>query len=202
MQMPHKATQAAPAQPDIEEDDGYYLPSTIGRSAIRYRTTAGDEIIQQGNRRLHIHYEQPPKRQGVHWLLFVGVGMAVALLLWVGLSAGVNWWSNHQLDTQYGNPRTWQTDEVVGHGDSSTHPTHFIFLNLNAHVVIIEIPGGDVSHARIYSGPQLFGDNAASLPVTGEFKDANGDGRVDMIVHVGDQRIVYLNDGTEFKPKQ
>ena len=32
--------------------------------------------------------------------------------------------------------------------------------------------------------------------------DVNGDGKVDMIVHVGDQKIVYLNDSTQFKPQQ
>lgn len=193
---------APPAQvsPDIAEDERYYLPGVIGRSAIRYTTMQGDEIFQLGNRQLHIHYKKPPRR--VHWLFFVGMGMLVMLLLWVGLSAFGNWWGNHQLDATYGTPRTWQIDVVVGHGDSTTHPSHFIFLNLNAHVVIIELPGGGLSHARIYSGPQIFGDNASRLPVTGEFKDVNGDGRIDLIVHVGDQRFVYLSDGTTFNPQQ
>ena len=43
---------------------------------------------------------------------------------------------------------------------------------------------------------------ATQTPVTLEFYDVNGDGKVDMIVHVGDQKIVYLNDGTQFKPQQ
>jgi len=30
----------------------------------------------------------------------------------------------------------------------------------------------------------------------------NGDGKVDMIVHIGDKQIIYLNDGTQFKPQQ
>jgi len=29
-----------------------------------------------------------------------------------------------------------------------------------------------------------------------------GDEKVDMIVHVDDQKIIYLNDGTQFKPQQ
>jgi len=56
-------------------------------------------------------------------------------------------------------------------------------------------------HARIYSGPTLFSDNGDSIPVTLEFSDVNGDGKIDMIVHIGDQKIVYLNDGTQFKPQ-
>ena len=98
-------------------------------------------------------------------------------------------------------PRTYQVDEVVGDGDSIAHPTHFIFLNLNGRVEIIEIPP-DASRARIYSGPTLYTDNASQTPVTAEFEDVDHDGRIDMIVHIGDQKIVYINDGTEFKPQQ
>ena len=78
-----------------------------------------------------------------------------------------------------------------GHADSTGHPTHFIAINLNAHITIIEIPGGNNAHARIYSGPTLYSDNGDQTPVTLEFYDVNGDGKVDMIVHVGDQKIVY-----------
>ncbi len=92
-------------------------------------------------------------------------------------------------------------DAVVGHGDSADHPSHFIFLNLSGHVIIIELPGGDVSHAKIYAGPTIFTDDAASVPITGEFKDVNGDGKIDLIVHIQDQRIIYLNDGSQFKPQ-
>jgi hypothetical protein len=99
-------------------------------------------------------------------------------------------------------PRTYQTDQVVGHNDSIGHPTHFIAVNLNSRTTIIEIPGGNSSRARIYSGPTLFSDNGDTIPVTLEFYDVNGDGKIDMIVHVGDQKIIYLNDGTQFKPQQ
>jgi hypothetical protein len=57
-------------------------------------------------------------------------------------------------------------------------------------------------HARIYSGPALVTDNSDTVPITLEFEDTTGDGKLDMIVHIGDQKIVYLNDGTQFKPQQ
>ncbi len=184
---------------DLEEDDSYYTqrPHT---SSVRY-TQPRQQVIQRGNKRIVIHHEPPPTRR-LHWSFILGVGMILMLALWVLGSSALAWWQNHQLDIAYGLPRTYQTDQVVGHSDSTGHPTHFIAVNLNARITIIEIPGGDSQHARIYSGPTLFSDNGDTIPVTLEFYDVTGDGKVDMIVHVGDQKIVYLNDGTQFKPQQ
>lgn len=187
--------------PDIEEDDRYYRqPTQMRTSARRYVNTEGHEVIERGNKRLVIHRQPPPRR--VHWLFLVGVGMVAALVLFLLGSWAIGAWQAHQIDAQYGYPRTWQTDAVVGHNDSPAHPSHFIFLNLHAHVVIIEIPGGDISHARIYSGPTVFGPDSDKVPITGSFEDVNGDGRLDLVVHIQGQDFVYLNDGTEFKAQQ
>ena len=146
----------------------------------------------------------PPRRKrsgGLfrsHPLLWVGFGMLVMLLAWTGLQALGSWWSLHQEDVTYGRPRTAQYDVVVGHNDSASHPTHFIALNLNAEVVVIELPGGDSSKARIYQGPQLFGPDAALYPVTLSFPDPQGNGKPTMQVHVQGQIIVYLNQNGQF----
>lgn len=184
---------------DLEEDDAYYL-TRQPTSAVRY-TQPRQQVIQRGNKRIIIHDEPPPSRK-IHWSLVLGTGMILMLALWVLGSYTLAWWNNHQLDVAYGMPRTFQTDQVVGHADSAQHPTHFIAVNLDSKITIIEIPGGNNQHARMYSGPSLFSDNGDSIPVTLEFYDVNGDSKVDMIVHVGDQKIVYLNDGTQFKPQQ
>ena len=183
---------------DLEDDDAYY-ETRQPTSAICYQQPR-QQVIQRGNKRIVIHNEPPPRR--LHWSFILGLGMLTMLGLWAGASLFLNWWNSHQLDSTYGIPRTYQTDQVVGHADSTDHPTHFVAINLNARITIIEIPGGDSAHARIYSGPTLFSDNGDSIPVTLEFKDVNSDGKVDMIVHIGDQKIVYLNDGTQFKPQQ
>lgn len=128
------------------------------------------------------------------------LGMVVTVALIVSFSAIGNWWQIHQDDVTYGRPRTFQIDAVVGHNDSPSNPSHFIFMNLNRHIVIIEFPGGDPSHARIYSGPTLFGNGQDLTPVTAEFRDVTGDGKLDMIVMIQDQRLVYINDGTQFRP--
>ena len=122
-------------------------------------------------------------------------------LLWVGLQDLGAWWSLHQDDVTYGRPRTAQYDVVVGHHDSPAHPTHLIALNLHAQVIIIELPGGDLSHAHIYQGPQIFGPDAGLLPVTLTFPDQSGDGHPDMDVHVQGQVIVYLNQNGQFVPQ-
>ena len=181
-----------------EEDHPSMYPQRMPSSTIRY-DTQGNQVIQQGRKRIVIHSEPPPKRK-IHWSLILGFGMLLMLLVGVGGIWLANGWTNHQLDVTYGMPRTYQTDAVVGHGDSASNPSHFIFLNLNAHVEIIEFPGGDASHAIIYHGPTLYTDNADLVPVTGEFKNVNG--KVEMLVHIQDQIIIYVSDGMKFNPKQ
>ncbi len=210
---------------DLEEDEEYYVtrPHT---SARRYdlpprRDTRDDASILKGafvqprrsivspktNSGALSNAVAPSLSQG--WrhskrfpLIAVIVGMLVMAALVVALSAIGSWWQVHQDDVMYGRPRTFQIEAVVGHNDSPSNPSHFIFVNLNRHVVIIEMPGGDSAHARIYNGPTLFGDGQDLTPVTAEFRDVNGDGKPDMIVHIQDQRLVFINDGTQFRPLQ
>ncbi len=181
----------------VEEDDTYYVtrPPT---SAVRYQQPR-QQVIQRGNKRIVIHNEPPPKRH-MHWSFILGLGMLLALALWIGASEALAWWNTHQLDSLSGMPRTYQTDAIVYPSDTSDHPSHYIFLNLNGTVIIVELPHDDTTHARIYKGPTLLSDNADLTPVTGEFKQVNG--KVEMIVHVGEQQVIYLNDGTQFKPQQ
>lgn len=187
-------------QNDIEDDvpDSYY-DTRMPTSTRRYVDTRGNKVIEQGNKRLVIH-EQPPPKKNVHWLLYIGVGMIFMLALYVGFQMFGNWWTEHQLDGTYGFPRTYQTDAVVYSGDSASHPSHYIFLNLNGTIQVVEFPHGDSTHARIYKGPTLFSDGADLVPVTGEFKAVGG--KEEMIVRVGDQTFIYINDGTQFKLQQ
>lgn len=145
---------------------------------------------------------QPPTRHKArpHWLVYVGVIMFVMILAWVGLSALASWWQGVENNLEYGMPRTYQVNAVVGHNDSPSNPSHFIAINLNRHIEIIEFPGGDATKARVYIGPTLLGANDNLTPVTLTFKDVNGDGKPDMIVNIGNSRVVFINDGTEFRP--
>lgn len=146
---------------------------------------------------------EPLHRTRLHWLVYVGIGMMLVVLIWLLIVAVLNWWHGYQDDLHYGRPRTFQTDAIVGHNDATT-PSHFIALNLNRHVEVIEFPGGDATHARVYLGPTLIGENSDLDVVTVSFKDVNGDGTPDMILVIenaaGTTKYVYLNDNGAFRP--
>lgn len=149
-----------------------------------------------------VRVKEKPARK-VHWLLPAGVGMIVMLLLWVIGSDALAWGTQVHNDFTYGNPRTYQTDAVVGHNDSAAHPSHFIAVNLDHQAVIFELKGGNPADSESYKAAFYRTDTNDKLdPVTLEFKDVNGDGKLDMIVHVHsstqDQIIVFLNDGKQF----
>jgi hypothetical protein len=135
-----------------------------------------------------------------HPLLYLGLGMLCMLLLWCLLLPLISWGQTTLDDLRYGRPRTFQIDAFVGHNEAAGIPSHFIALNLNGHIEIIELPGGDPAHARIYSGPQLYDPDASLVPVTLSFADVNGDHKPDMLVHFQGTRLVFINDGSAFRP--
>ncbi len=214
-QQPQPNQVDACEEEEFEEDDdgAAFHITTIAR---RYDgIPMPDGMLFPGNKRnYYVHTELPPEgiparagagrtteapeyqpilrekpRRRVHWLFFVGVVLFVMLIGWVGLNAFGAWWQIHQNDSTYGRPRTYQTDAVVGHSDSASHPTHFM------------VPGGDLSKSLIYSGPVLMGDGQELTPATLTFQDMNNDGKLDMLVHILDQTLVFLNTGSKFVPQ-
>jgi len=155
------------------------------------------------------HTEEPatPKKRRLHStfqahpILYLGIGMLIALLLWVVGSFLYTYGSNEWNDWHYGRPRTFQIDAVVGHGDSATHPSHFIAVNLNGKVQVIEEPGGEASKAKIYLITQLYGQGANLAPITLTFEDTQHNGKPEMLIHVQDSTIMYLNQNGQFVPQ-
>lgn len=186
-----------PVQRDTQED----YPSEQAAYAPRRRSTSAVPAVNKiPSRKFEEPVTQPSyrsKRRSPWLALSVGVLITIGLI--IGFSAFASWWQLHQDDSTYGRPRTYQLDAVVGHQDNKANPSHFIFLNLNGRVVIIELPGGDSAHTLIYTGPSLVGDGGDLIPVTGEFKDVNGDKKPDMIVHVQNQTLIFINEGTKFR---
>ncbi len=134
-----------------------------------------------------------------HGLGYAGLALIVMLLGWIVLSVLTSWWTVAQDDLHYGRPRTFQTDAVVGHEDSATSPSHFIALNLNRHIQVVEFPGGDSMKAKVYVGPILVGPGQDLSAVTLTFKDVNGDGKADLIMNVQDSHFVFINDNGQFR---
>jgi len=144
-------------------------------------------------------------RFNVHWLLPVGIAMVILVILWMVGSAALAWGHQRLDDLQYGNPRTYQTDMVVGHNDGPKNPSHFIALNLHSQIIVVEFMGGNPQKAVTYVTPVFIaGANSDLAPVTLEFRDVNGDGKLDMLVHIHlsgqDQVSVFINDGQKFRP--
>ena len=211
--LPYKQSLPSQQEEDIYDD---VWPPRLPTSALRYtRTTDNTPVIVSGNRRYVIHNSPPPhqttripqeeeaprQRRRVHWSLIFGIGMAAMLTLWVLGNMLINWWNMTLDDWHYGRPRTYQIDAVVSHNnDSVQHPSHFIAINLNHRIEIIEFPAGDTAHAKVYVALSLMGDDENLAVVTLSFKDVNGDNKPDMIVTVGETHYVFINDHGQFRP--
>jgi hypothetical protein len=150
-------------------------------------------------------YEKVKAKGNVHWLLPLGIGMICMLVLWMLGASVLAWGIQRSNDLRYGNPRTYQVNAVVGHNDDAKHPSHFIAVNLNRQAIIFEIMGGDPAKSVSYVVPvYIAGDGGDLAPVTLEFRDVTGDGKLDMVVHIHlpnqDQVSVFVNDGGRFRP--
>jgi hypothetical protein len=126
---------------------------------------------------------------------YISAAIVGALVLYMALSALVGWGISKYDDIRYGTTRTFHTDAIIGIDDSPTNPTHFVAMNINRQVVVMQIPGGDTSKTRIINGPYLFGSNEDRTPVLLTFNDVNGDGLQYMIVNVKNEALIYLNRG-------
>lgn len=186
------------AADEVEEDEAYY-PQRMPSSARRYTTTAGQQVIEQENKRIVIHKEPPPKpHRRFHWLLFVGLALLTMVVGWIAFTLLTNWWQAKQVDWKYGNPRTFQVDQFVGHADSPDHPNHFIAINVGGTIEVVEL-NTNPKNDHIYVITTI---SDPAPPVSIRFTDVNHDGKVDLLVTIGvgsTYTVVLLNDGTAFK---
>ena len=135
-----------------------------------------------------------------HSIAYIVTALLALLAIYAIMGNVMTWGRNRLDDFRYGTTRTFQTDQVVGHNDGAGTPTHFIAMNLNRQVVVLEIPGGDATKIRTLTGPYLFGAGEDKTAVLLRFDDLNRDGSKDLIVNVKNEEIVYLNKNGEFQP--
>ena len=167
-------------------------------SRLRLMETPETEEIEPGqsdvDRRPRNRRTPARQQRGVHWLLLVGVGMTLAVVLYLLGALLWTWGVGVHDNWTYGTTRTYHLEAVVGDSDSVTHPTHFVAMNLHGQIDIIELPGGDATHAKIYPGPRLPWNNADKAVVTLEVKDVNGDRRPDLVIHVRGEPDLFFQE--------
>jgi hypothetical protein len=126
-------------------------------------------------------------------------GALTVLAVYAAVSAAVEWTQLKLDDLQYGRPRTAQIDAYVGHNEAEGVPSHFLAMNLNRRVTVLEMPGGDGARTTTIVGPYLFGSGEDLTPVQVSAQDVNADAKPDLIVTVKSEQLIYLNDGTTFR---
>ncbi len=132
------------------------------------------------------------------WGPYLRFGLFVVLAyLVVALLSG--WGQVWVDDMRYGRPRTVHVTGTVGHNETTGEPTHFVAMNLNRRVVVIELPGGDATKAQTLQGPYLFGANEDLTPVGIRLQDVNADNKNDLVLSVKDEEIIYINGGENFR---
>ncbi len=189
---------------------------TQPREAVRQSTQPREAVRQPTQprgttKRPSQQMTRPTQQRQFHWLVPTGVTLMIAIACYLLLYGA--WTGSRGLynDWAYGaTTRTSHLEAVVGDHDSVTSPTHFIAMNLHGTIDVIEFPGGDVTHAKVFPGPRLMWSNADKAVATLEVKDVNGDNKPDIVVHVqGDidllfrqtnANFVLLNNGSGFSP--
>ncbi len=206
-----QSTQAREAVRQPSQSRDALRQSTQAREAVR-QTTQPRAVTKQSSQQLRAARptSQNQKRQ-YHWLVPTGVTLMITiacyLLLYTAWTGGRGMYNNWA----YGSTtRTSHLEAVVGDHDSITSPTHFVAMNLHGNIDVIELPGGDITHAKAFPGPHLLWTDADKAVVTLEVKDVNGDNKPDIIVHIqGDTDLLFRqttanfvmhNNGSGFAP--
>jgi hypothetical protein len=137
------------------------------------------------------------QRRPLHGTVYIGLTLLCMLVGFVVFSALTTWWQHTDDYLHYGMPRTSQMDAVVGHQDSAAHPSHFLALNLDGHLSVIEIQGGDLSKTVIYAGPVIYGQGADLVAVTLSVAHDQR-GQPELVLHYQNNEVI-LYDGKDGK---
>ena len=137
------------------------------------------------------------QRRPLHGAVYVGLTLLCMVVGFVVFSALSTWWQQTDDYLHYGMPRTFQMDAVVGHQDSAAHPSHFLALNLDGHLSVIEIQGGDLGKTVIYAGPVIYGQGADLVAVTLSVAHDQR-GQPELVLHYQNNEVI-LYDGKDGK---
>lgn len=201
------AAQRYQPQEEWWDDDGATQAIPVGRNGRTAGTTTLRSVPRTAGQRagaMHAPAQRtltiPALPDPSRALTTVAVVGALAVILYFGITSLMAWTQVKMDDLKYGRPRTSQLSANVGHGEANGALTHFVAMNLNRQVTVVEFPGGDVSKPRVIVGPYLFGRAEDLTVVKLRVEDVNGDDKKDLLVQVKDERLVYINDGAAFRP--
>ncbi len=65
--------------------------------------------------------------------------------------------------------------------------------------MVLELPGGDSSKTQVLEGPALFGTNEELTPVTLLVARVNQDDKLDLVLSIKREEIIYINTGETFR---
>jgi hypothetical protein len=158
---------------------------TVRTSARRYRGST--RTTEQQTAPIARH----PRRL-LHGTVYIGLTLLCMLVGFIVFSALATWWQHTDDYLHYGMPRTFQMDAVVGHQDSAAHPSHFLALNLDGNLSVIEIQGGDLGKTVVYAGPIIYGQEANLVAVTlSVAHDQNG--QPELVLHYQNNEVIFYN---------
>ncbi len=191
--QPSYTTETRTRRPPQAETDEDISEERSRSSVVRYRPLY-EERQERGVSPYH-PAEQPQEQRRKSWVFYAGIAFLVMLVGWVLISLLGMWWQAKMDDWTYGNPRTYQIDQGMGHNGRTSH---FIAINLHGELEVIETQKNHPEVTKIYTVVTLPEDQQY-LPVTLTFQDLRGSGRLDMLVHYGNTEIPLYNDGTGFQ---
>ncbi len=134
----------------------------------------------------------------ITYAAYVATGTLALLAGYILLSYVFAWGKVKLDDIRYGRPRTFHLVAPVGFEGQRMELTHFIAMNLDRQVVVMEIPGNAADQVHTLTGPYLFGDGEDLTPVTMRMEDVNGDGAEDLVLKVKNEEVIYLYRGDSF----
>src|SRR6266852_5668359 len=179
-----EARYRQPTRKPIEADDAWNIPKSH-TSAYTYPSDLKKTRV--------IPRRRFDRTTFVIWLC---LGLIVMIGGWMAFNALSNWWQGVQDDWKYGNPRTYQTDQFVGQGDSPDHPDHFIVVNTHGQVIVVQI---NPQHPQL---DHICGITTASdpkVPVSLNFRPTGNTWA--MYVIIGDTTpysVELVSDGKQF----